>query len=125
MLFLSTFQQSNYRVYSDPDELRKRVDTFLLAYDKQEAELRRKSREKVVDDDGFELVQAKPAATLSTPSVAATESKKRKSKGEDLTDFYRFQLKERKLAEWSDAKQRDAKDKLKLADMKSNAKFQL
>ena len=119
-----TTRLSFLRVYSDPDDLRKKVDSFLLAFDKQEAEMRRKSREKTVDDDGFIMVQPKMNTTASVPSVS-TESKKRKSRAEDLTDFYRFQLKERKVAEWSDAKRRDAKDRMKLNEMKNSNKFQL
>jgi ribosomal RNA-processing protein 7 len=113
-----------FRVYSDPDELRKKVDSFLLAFDMQEAEMRRKSREKIVDDDGFTLVQPQSNSMVSVPSMAG-ESKKRKSRAEDLTDFYRFQLKERKVAEWSDAKRREAKDRTKLNEMKNSNKFQL
>lgn len=111
------------RIYSDPDELKKKVDLFLLAYDKQEAEMKRKSREKEVDEDGFIMV--KPKVTNVTVVPSQTESKKRKSKSDELTDFYRFQLKERKMAEWSEAKRQQASDVQRFTEMKNNNKFQL
>ena len=112
------------RVYSDPDELRKKVDCFLLAYDKQEAEMRRKSNEVEVDEDGFTLV--KPSFSTSMSVVdSRLSSKKRKNRAEDLKDFYVFQLKERKMAEWKDEKKRESGDKIKFNEMKSSNKFQL
>lgn len=99
------------------------MDAFLLAYDRSEAEMRRKSKDKEVDEDGFELV--KPTSMVMTPVAAETDSKKRKSRGEDLTDFYRFQLKERKMAAWSDVKTQESLDKAKLVHMKESNKFQL
>jgi ribosomal RNA-processing protein 7 len=112
-----------FRVYSDPDELRKKVDLFLLAYDKQEAEMKRKSHEQEVDEDGFILVKPKVSNVASIP--AQPESKKRKSKSDSLTDFYRFQLKERKMAEWSESKRQQASDVARFTEMKNNSKFQL
>ena len=112
------------KVYSDPDELRKKVDAFLLAYDRQEAESRRNSKIAEVDEDGFTLVKPTFSSTVATTD-AVPESKKRKSKGEDVNDFYRFQLKERKMAEWGAEKLQAAQDTIKFNEMKSNNKFQL
>jgi ribosomal RNA-processing protein 7 len=111
-------------VYSDPDELRKKVDAFMLAFDAKEAELRKKQKEKEVDVDGFELV--KPAAPLTTAFVdTSANRKKRKSSSEGLSDFYKFQIKERKLAEWGDIKKQEFSDKDRLEEMKSQNRFQL
>ena len=109
-------------MYSDPDELRKRVDQFLLAYDRHEAEMRRKSKEQEVDEDGFIMVKPKVTSTaIATP----TETKKRKPKADSLTDFYRFQLKERKMSEWSETKRQQQKDVTRFNEMKNSNKFQL
>lgn len=95
---------------------------FLLAYDRQEAEMRRKSREQEVDEDGFIMV--KPKFTASAP-VETPETKKRKSKPDSVSDFYRFQLKERKMSEWSETKRQQQKDAARFNEMKNSNKFQL
>jgi ribosomal RNA-processing protein 7 len=111
------------KVYSDPDELKKKVDAFMVAYDRAEAEMRRKSKQKEIDEDGFELV--KPSFNNNTiPSIPLT-NKKRKSTNDGLSDFYRFQLKERKIAEWSAEKKQEALDKDRINQMRSQYKFQL
>lgn len=107
------------RIYSDPDELKRTVDAFMVAYDKAEAELRRKSKTQDVDEDGFIMV--KPALNAS---IAPPATKKRKSQ-EGVSDFYRFQLKEKKIAEWTQEKRQETLDKIKLGEMKSSGKFQL
>lgn len=112
------------KVYSDPDELRKKVDSFLLAYDRHEAELRRKSREKEVDEDGFELVKPSNPTLSAVPTAEAADTRKRKSRAE-TSDFYRFQLRERKVAEWSDHQRKMNADKVRITEMKNSEKFQL
>ena len=98
---------------------------FLLAYDRQEAEARRRSKEQDVDEDGFIMVKPKFTGA-SAVSANQTDSKKRKSRGEDgVTDFYRFQLKERKMAEWSETKRQHIKDTARFNEMKNSNKFQL
>ena len=100
------------------------MDSFLLAYDQHEAEVRRKSKEKIIDDDGFTLV--KSTLSVSESTIGPVEgTRKRKNKAEDLKDFYAFQLKERKIAEWKDSKTQEASDKAKFNEMKMNKKFQL
>ncbi len=111
------------QTYSDPDELKRRVDAFMLEFDAREAELKRKLKEKVIDEDGFELVQ--PSATNTFTSDSEHSRKKRKSSSEGLNDFYKFQMKERKMAEWGDIKKQEVLDKSRLEDMKAQKKFQL
>jgi ribosomal RNA-processing protein 7 len=110
------------RIYSDPDELRKKVDNFMIEYDRNEAELRRNLRQVEVDEDGFTLV--KPSFTNSVMADAPVSRKKRKS-SEGLSDFYRFQLKERKVDEWNQTRRQEALDKEYLNNMRSSNKFQL
>jgi ribosomal RNA-processing protein 7 len=113
------------KIYVEPDELRKKVDTFLLAFDRQEAELRRKSKEREVDEDGFELVKPSNPGASAVPTAQVADSRKRKSRNEDMKDFYRFQLRERKVAEWSDQRRSALQDQQRLLEMKSSNKFQL
>jgi ribosomal RNA-processing protein 7 len=114
---------SNKSLYSDPDELRKKVDAFMVAYDRAEAEMRKKSKQKEIDEDGFELV--KPSFSNTIPVASSVSTKKRKTSSEGLSDFYRFQLKERKIAEWSAEKKQEAIDKDRINQMRSENKFQL
>ena len=94
----------------------------MIAYDKADAEMRRKSKLVEVDADGFTLV--KPVST-NTGSTQPTDRRKRKSADAVQSDFYRFQLKERKIAEWSEEKRQETLDKEKLNEMKASRKFQL
>ncbi len=109
-------------MYADPDELQRTVEIFMIQYDKREAEAKRKSKEVEVDDDGFTLV--KPSVKqIQLEEVSPTNSKKKKRA--ELDDFYRFQLKERKTAEWNDVQKQKEMDRRKIEEMKSNKKFQL
>jgi hypothetical protein len=94
----------------------------MIEYDRNEAELRRKLKQVDVDEDGFTVV--KPSFTNSVVSDAHVSRKKRKS-NEGLSDFYRFQLKERKVEEWSQTRRQEALDKEHLNNMRSSNKFQL
>ena len=93
----------------------------MVEYDRLEAELRRKSKQVEVDEDGFTMV--KPS--FSNAVVAAQTVSKKKRKSEGLSDFYRFQLKERKVEEWTQTKRQEALDKDILNNMRSSKKFQL
>lgn len=94
----------------------------MVEYDLLEAELRRKSKQVEVDEDGFTLV--KPSFSNSVAPDQTVSKKKRKS-NEGLSDFYRFQLKERKIEEWTQTKRQEALDKEILNNMRSSKKFQL
>ena len=94
----------------------------MVEYDRLEAELRRKSEQVEVDEDGFTLV--KPSFSNSVVADQTVSKKKRKS-NEGLSDFYRFQLKERKVEEWTQTKRQEALDKEILNNMRSSKKFQL
>ncbi len=109
-------------MYSDPDELRRKVDSFMIEYDRHEAELRRRSKQVEIDEDGFTLV--KPSFSNIIVDQPPSSKKKRKS-NDGLSDFYRFQLKERKVEEWTQAKRQEAIDKEVLSQMRSSNKFQL
>lgn len=122
---IAPFASRQKMTYSDPDELKRRVDAFMLEFDVREAELKRKMKDKIVDEDGFELV--KPSASSNSLTVDTDNSlrKKRKSSSGGLDDFYKFQVKERKMAEWGDMKKQEYSDRSRLEDMKAQKKFQL
>ena len=90
----------------------------MVAHDKADADMKRKSKLTEVDEDGFTLVK---------PSIngEATISSKKRKLTEGSTDFYRFQLKDRKIAQWTEEKRMESVDKAKLNEMKSSGKFQL
>jgi hypothetical protein len=95
----------------------------MVEYDRQEAEMRRKSKQVEIDEDGFTLVKPTNGQTVVVDSVP-TSSKKRKQ-NDGFSDFYRFQLKERKVEEWTQTKRQEALDKEYLNNMRSSKKFQL
>ena len=118
---IAFIRTADSRIYSDPDELRRKVDSFMVEYDRHEAELRRKSKQVEIDEDGFTVV--KPSFSNTVFSHPDLSKKKRKSN--ELSDFYRFQLKERKVEEWTQTKRQEALDKEILNQMRSSNKFQL
>ena len=99
------------------------VDNFMVEFDRQEAEMRRKSKQVEIDEDGFTLVKPTNGQMAVVDSVP-TSSKKRKQ-NDGFSDFYRFQLKERKVEEWTQTKRQEALDKEYLIKMRSSKKFQL
>lgn len=122
---IAPFASRQKMTYSDPDELKRRVDAFMLEFDVREAELKRKMKDKIVDEDGFELVKPSASSNSLTVDTDNLLRKKRKSSSGGLDDFYKFQVKERKMAEWGDMKKQEYSDRSRLEDMKAQKKFQL
>jgi len=116
----------------DVSELKSHVDGYMRTFDEgEQLEIQEiNKKRKIKDDDGFIQVQSRKKlkrrmlATRgsSTNGLTAKEERKKKKKYE-LTNFYRFQMKEEKKAKLLDLRKRFEEDKAKVATMKLNRKF--
>lgn len=95
------------------EELKARINSFMKKFEEKEEEEKRARKRKVVDEDGFILVQKKSKGDPLPPKEKKTKT---------LVDFYRFQLKDRKLSELEELKRKFELDKQKLAKLKSQRK---
>jgi ribosomal RNA-processing protein 7 len=72
------------------EELQASVDAYMAYFDERTEAEKKERKDKVVDDDGFELVTYK----RKTHAPDTPEPPKKKKK--ELVDFYRFQVRDRK-----------------------------
>jgi len=92
------------------DELQASVDAYMTYFDERTEAEKQARKNKVVDDDGFELVTYKRKSFVSdTP-----EPKKKKT---ELVDFYRFQIREKKREELASLRNKFEADKRRVEAM--------
>lgn len=108
--------------YPDPDILQASVDAYMTAFSAQEAE-RTKSlarQRSVPDEDGFITVtrggRAGPAREEETK--AKEEELKKREKNRVQSDFYRFQVREKKKEQAQDLVQGFEQDRKRLEEMR-------
>lgn len=124
----------------DHGELQKTVDAYMIEFDKQEA-VDKQAREAAlhtVDEDGFMPVKNRNKRKRASDSSAGTGSGadhkrgdggprsrgSKKSKGStELTNFYRFQIREQKVKELATLRQKFAEDKERVARLREARKF--
>lgn len=119
----------NRERYLDQDELANKVDQYMEKFAKAEEkkleEVRRLAQ--MVDDDGFTMVvgpKRRSAGGIAAPKVGVeVQQKKKKKKTKEKTDFYRFQLRERKKNEMNDLLRRFQNDKKKVEELRQKKRF--
>jgi ribosomal RNA-processing protein 7 len=110
--------------YPDRDALQASVDAFsaLFARREQEAAEIAKRLRNEPDEDGFVTVtrggRAAPASRNEAEEAKRKMLEKQEKKKEELTNFYRFQLRERKKAEQAELLKRFEDDRRKLEAMR-------
>lgn len=129
----------------DPRKLQREIDQWMEEYEKEEAEEARKLKEPEVDADGFTVVKrgavsqqlrdGKYKVTIKSfrpPPVdsgalslgAAPEKKKRKKHmGEDVSDFYTFQWREKRRKAIQEQRDEIERDKETVEAMRKQKKF--
>lgn len=128
---VAAFQaQYNASVCADVDSLMLRIEEGVANLDKRrEAEKTRAEEEfEAGDDDGWVTVSRHTtkrsvghASAKAQAKVKAREAKKRKRK--ELENFYKHQMKEKKLKRLSELKEKFEKDKEKQLQMRVDRKF--
>lgn len=120
----------NRMSYPDRDALQASVDAFsaLFARREQEAAEIAKRLRNEPDEDGFVTVtrggRNAPASRNEAEEAKRRMLEKQEKKKEELTNFYRFQLRERKKAEQAELLKRFDEDRKKLSAMREKrAKF--
>lgn len=116
----------HYAKYPEEWELQQKVDEYMELFAEQEQrdleEAERAAEE--VDEDGFRLVINKNRKRLSDiPDSQSVPEPKRKKKSLEKSDFYRFQLRERRKQEMSDLLKRYQEDKEKVEELKKRKAY--
>ncbi len=110
--------------YADKEALQASVDAFSALFARREqeaAEIAKRLRHEP-DEDGFVTVtrggRAAPASRNEAEEAKRKMLEKQDKKKEELTNFYRFQLRERKKEEQADLLKRFDDDRRKLEAMR-------
>jgi ribosomal RNA-processing protein 7 len=110
--------------FPDRDGLQASVDAFSALFSRREqeaAEIAKRLRNEP-DEDGFVTVtrggRAAPASRNEAEEAKRKMLEKQEKKKEELTNFYRFQLRERKKAEQAELLKRFEDDRRKLEAMR-------
>ncbi|KAG0652754.1 Ribosomal RNA-processing 7 [Hyphodiscus hymeniophilus] len=110
--------------YPDTAILQKNVDAFMTAWNHNEDEKARsaKRQRNVPDEDGFVTVtkggRIGPARRDDVERKQAELEEREKKKREELGDFYRFQMRERRKAEQGELVKQFEEDKKRVEAMK-------
>jgi ribosomal RNA-processing protein 7 len=89
-------------------------------------------RAREPDDDGFVLVTSRTNKKRSKKSTSDSTKRgtgdvrnrdKKKPKNLELQDFYRFQIREKKVAKLTDLKKKFEEDRAKIAVLKAQRRF--
>jgi len=100
-------------------ELQASVDIYMEHFDERSEEEKRRRKDKVVDEDGFEVVTYKRKEKLTAEEDQYVKPKKSK----ELQDFYRFQVREKKREELASLRAKFEADKRRVAAMKARRSF--
>lgn len=119
----------NRQAYPNRESLRESVDAFFALFNQQEAaaaDLARRLR-NVPDEDGFVTVtrgtvggggRGAPARQQEAAAMRAKQLAKQERQRQDMTNFYRFQLRERKKEEQLDLQRQFQEDTKRVQAMK-------
>jgi ribosomal RNA-processing protein 7 len=120
MGLLRRWVQEQRALSVDPSELQLSVDAYMSHFDERTEEEKRRQATRQVDEDGFELVTYKRKARDLGPEKSAEPEKKKKK---ELTDFYKFQVRDKRREELASLRRRFDADKNRVAEMKIQRKF--
>ena len=110
--------------YPDTAILQKNVDSFMTAWNHNEEERARQAKRQrnVPDEDGFVTVtkggRTGPAKREDVERKQAELEEKGRKKREEMGDFYRFQMRERRKAEQGELVKQFEEDKKRVEAMK-------
>lgn len=120
------------KMFPDPDNLLIEVNKFMKAYNENEQreKLSRRSKQGLVDEDGFILVTSDARGSKASIAAQAAETQERlkkelekKSKKREMPDFYRFQIREKKKKATNDLLKKFNDDKAKILEMREKNRF--
>ncbi|CAI2176959.1 7771_t:CDS:2 [Funneliformis geosporum] len=112
-------------------KLQEEVDEYMVKFEEAELERRKTLEEKLnqPDEDGFITVtrvgrrNVNTDGTITVTAAKADEIKNLKPKNKELTDFYRFQMREVKRNKLIDLRKKFEEDKEKIAKLKASRRF--
>ncbi|KAK2710563.1 ribosomal RNA-processing protein 7 homolog A-like [Artemia franciscana] len=109
------------------DELQREINTYLEEYDKQKAIQEAKNKQGEADDEGWTVVTSKGRAAVIARTEATEQKIKKKEKKKmsekQLVNFYTYQLKQSKIQNVAQLRQKFEEDKKRIQELKSSRKF--
>ncbi|KAI2770770.1 ribosomal RNA-processing protein 7-domain-containing protein [Daldinia loculata] len=114
----------NILAFPDKDEVQASTDAYFTLFNKMEKEARQlaKRLRNEPDEDGFVTVtrggRAAPARRDEAEEARQKMIEREQKKKDEMTNFYRFQMREKRKAEQTDMLQRFEEDKKKVQAMK-------
>ena len=120
--FLAEWQHSGAVSHPDQRELRASVEAWIEAYESSErsARLSALAQRNLTDEDGFTLVtRAKRGRNTTTGQGITVQSFRR----EEAVNFYRFQIRQKKVGELVELRKKFEEDKKKVAQLREARKF--
>lgn len=111
------------------EDLKEEVDEYMKDFEEEEEmeRLEKIRKSKEMDDDGFMPVRAKKRVKTKTENSFKRKPGSSRSRGEkkakELTNFYRFQMKEEKKETLQTLREQFEKDKERVARMRAERKF--
>jgi len=107
------------------------VDKFMAEYEAAEkaSSLEQASKHNQMDEDGFILVTRKGRRNTNTDgditvtAIKSGEAKKLKPKKKELSDFYRFQMREAKRNKFVELRRKFEEDKKKIEELRAARRF--
>lgn len=114
--------------FIDVPSVQQEIDTFMANYDKKLEEEKQKSKEmETADEDGWVTItkhsRRSKISRKEGVSKRILEKQKKEIEKKTLLNFYRCQLRDKKMQEILELQKRFEKDKKRIALMKENRKF--
>ncbi|CAG8775242.1 25012_t:CDS:2 [Cetraspora pellucida] len=130
-LGLKRWLQEYQKLRMDPNKLSAQVDEYIRKFEEAEKEKHKalEARRNQPDEDGFILVTGtgkrniNTDGTITVTAAKADVMKNLKPKNKELTDFYRFQMREAKREKLVELRKKFEDDKRKIADLKAARRF--
>jgi len=112
--------------YARPERLEAEVNEFIASFESREEQVRlaKERRRNEVDEDGFMLVSRKRQVRHATMHANERKKKKKKKKAEkELSNFYQFQIREKKRDQLATLREKFEADKRRIEQLKASRKF--
>lgn len=135
---LENFNYENFQTFNflDIDSLKESINVSLLEFNKKEADEEEEIQNQgtIIDEDGFQLVVGKHRKTKAAIMGKSNRMKlvnnehlsddlDDKNKAKQRSDFYRFQIRERKKQEMSELLKKFKDDQQRIKELRERKRF--
>lgn len=109
--------------FPSPSYLLESISRYMAMFDEKEKEVEEELRRKTVapDEEGFLVVPTKKA----TKKIKLTEEEGQRQKKKEVSDFYKFQVREQKIEKYLDLSEKFKRDKQRVVELKAKNHFNI